>query len=104
MSGDRRVGAGVDHCSLLVPRMPVVPRAEQLTKLGPRFKRGQRGMSGDDALALVSDEREQLLLLLVIDRHVAMPEKEDRIDVGERGTAARGLAGGALRRPGDDVR
>ena len=68
--------------------------AQHLPELRPRHQRGQRHMRGDEALAIVVHELQQILLLLVVDRHFPVPHEEDRIHVAETRSPARRLPGG----------
>jgi hypothetical protein len=81
----------------------VVARAEQLAEFRPVEKRRRCRVRRDEALAIVLHEREQIGLLLRIQRHVPMAEKEDRIHIGQVGTAAGRLAVGHQRMFRDDV-
>ena len=60
-------------------------------------------MRRDEALA-AANECQQLRLLLIGDRHVAMAEEEDAVHVAQARPAARGRAIGFLRLIEDDVR
>ena len=84
--------------------MAVVAAAEQLAELGPGVEGGHRGVRGDEALAVVADELQQVELLLIVDRHVAMAEEEDGVGHPQVRPAAGRLAGGALRLHRGDVR
>ena len=73
--------------------MPVVPRAEHLAELRPVEERRRRRVRGDEPLAIVLHERQEIGLLLVVERHVPMPQEEDRVDVVQARAAAGRLAG-----------
>src|SRR5215204_2873081 len=102
MARRREIRRLVDHRALRMPWVSVVAAAQQLAKLRPRLERRQRCVRRDEALA-VAHERGQFLLLGLINRHVAMPEEEDRVGHRQAWTAARRLAGGALRLIRNDV-
>ena len=61
-------------------------------------------MRRHESLSFIADEREQLGLLRVVERHVAMPHEEDGVDVGQAGTTARRLPCRLERLLRDDVR
>ncbi len=60
-------------------------------------------MRGHKPFAVVVDELQQVSLLLVVNRHFAMPHEEDRVDIVEAGAAAGRLPGSHLRMVGSDV-
>src|SRR5439155_12400805 len=98
-------GIFVDDCSARdVPWVVVVAAAKELPELRPRFERGQRRVRRNKPFALVTHECRQVGTLLRVERHFAMPEEEDRIDVRQVWPAARRRARCHQRLLRDDVR
>jgi hypothetical protein len=98
MFGRRKIRRFVDQRPVSVaPRMAVVFSAEQLAKRRPAVEGGQRDVRRHQPLAVVAHEFEQVVLLLFVDRHVAMAEKEDGVRHAKVRAAAGGLAGRLLR-------
>ena len=93
----------VDHHARADDRMPVEAGAEQLAELRPGFQRGQPDVRRHETFAVVSHERQEVGLLLLVERHLPVPHEEDRVDVVQIRSAARRLAGGLLWRLRDDV-
>src|SRR5262245_61226942 len=83
--------------------MLVEAAAEHVGELRPRLERRESDVRSDEAVA-VADKLQQFFLLRRLERDLAMPHEEDRVDVAETRAAAGGCAVGLLGRLRNDVR
>src|SRR4051812_23254661 len=82
-----------DHAARSGVEVPAVGRAQHLAEFRPRLERRQASVCGDESLT-APHKCQQLSLLLLVDRHVAMAEKENAVDVAQtRAAACRGTVG-----------
>ena len=73
------------------PGMLVEPAADHLAVLGPLVERIRRGVDADKALAVILDERHQVLLLLVVHVQFAGGIEHDGVEVIEVLRISRGI-------------
>jgi hypothetical protein len=78
-------------------------RAQEFVKFRPRPERRGAGVAGDEALAMVMDELQEIGLLLGVGWDLAVAKEKDGVHVGEAGTAARRLSGRHQRVVRNDV-